>query len=121
MLWYFSRDSPPQDLKQGGTHIPISSMQGDKGRETVTLRKGEMKTREREGEWEKERRRDKVRDVDRNDENVRVLACFRQQEGSKTRGRSTIRDGRRESREVESKELVTEVRKKARTRQRCRK
>lgn len=51
-------------------------MQGDKGRETEILRKGEMKTREQDGEWEKEKRRDKVRDIDRNGENVRALACF---------------------------------------------
>lgn len=37
-----------------------------------------------------------MRDVDRNDENVRVLACFLQQEGSKTQGKGTISDGRRE-------------------------
>lgn len=62
-----------------------------------------------------------MRDVDRNDENVRVLSCFPQQEGSKTRGKGTVSDGRRESWEVESKEVVTEVRQKGRTRQRCEK
>lgn len=35
-----------------------------------------------------------MRDVDRNDENVRVLPCFPQQEGSETRGKSTVSDGR---------------------------
>ncbi|KAK9531345.1 hypothetical protein VZT92_010776 [Zoarces viviparus] len=49
--------------------------------------KGELKTREREGE----------RDLDKNDENVRVLTCFpQQQEGSKARGEGTLSAGRRE-------------------------
>lgn len=97
MLWYFSTDSPPQDLKQRKVTFQCRETE-EKGRETETRRKGkgEMKTREKEGEWEKERRIDKVRDVDRNDENVRVLTCFPQQEGSKTRGKGTASDGRRE-------------------------
>lgn len=58
-----------------------------------------------------------MRDVDIDDEDVRVLACFPQQEGSKTRRKGTISDGRgRRELWVQRKELV---RQKERTRQRC--
>ena len=75
-------------------------MQGDgedrEGNRDPEKRRNEDKREGREGNGRQRRRRDKVRDVDRNDENVRVLACFPQQEGSKTRGKGTISDGRRE-------------------------
>lgn len=53
MLWYFSRDSPPQDLKQRELTFlsPASRETEKKGRDTDTQRKGKTKTREREGEW----------------------------------------------------------------------
>lgn len=48
--------------------------------------------------WNGKRTRwkDKARDVSRNDENVRLLAYFSQQEESKRRRKDTVRDGRRE-------------------------
>lgn len=72
LLRYFSRDSPPKDLKRRELTFqsPACRETEKKGRETETQRKEGMKTKEREGEWEQERRIDKVRDVDRNDENV---------------------------------------------------
>lgn len=53
LLWYFSRDSPPQDLKQRELTFlsPASRETEKKGRDTDTRRKGEIKTKEREGEW----------------------------------------------------------------------
>lgn len=53
-----------------------------------------------------------MKDVDRNDENVRVLlaAFHNREEGSKTRGKGTVSDGGREPWEAEWKEAATAAR-----------
>lgn len=108
MLWYVSRDSPPQDLKQRELTFqsPVSretekeEEKKEEGNRNIE-KKGEMKTGRWEGEKER-RRKDKVSDVDKNDENVRVLAQFLR--GSKTRGKGTISDGREEEEEEKREE-----------------
>lgn len=57
-----------------------------------------------------------MRDVDTDDENVSILACFLQQEGSKTRRKGTVSDGRGGGGLWVQREEVAKVKERARQR-----